>query len=349
MKYIDLRSDTVTQPTDDMRRAMAAAEVGDDVYGDDPTVNRLESVAARIFKKEAALFVTSGTLGNQLGIMSQTRRGDEIITGDISHIVAHEVAAAAVLSGVMCRMLPFKNAVPDVDMIETAIRPVDIHEPPTTLICLENALANGRVVPLERMRDIFNMAHRHNIPVHLDGARMFNAAAALNVDVSEVAACCDTLSCCVSKGLCAPVGAVFAGPRTVVEKARKYRKMLGGGMRQAGILAAAALIALEDMPKRLYIDHENAAYMAKRLSEIPGVAVNLDDVHINMVFFTTNLSPEKNAMVQEQMLQKGIKTGGYENAMHRWVTNNDVSRENINTAIDALADVLAGLRGQANN
>ena len=251
MNYIDLRSDTVTKPTLAMRAAMAAAEVGDDVYGDDPTVNELERLAAEMLGKEAAMFVTSGTMGNQLGIMSQTRRGDEIIAGAQSHIVMHEVGAAAVLSGVSIRQIDYPNCVPVPEMIAARIRPDDIHEPPTALICIENALANGRVVPLETMAEIRRIADANNLPIHMDGARVFNAATALGVDVKEITQYTDTLSCCLSKGLCSPVGAIFAGPKATVARARKWRKLLGGGMRQAGILAAAGIISLKDMTKRL--------------------------------------------------------------------------------------------------
>ena len=239
MRYIDLRSDTVTRPTLAMRAAMAAAEVGDDVYGDDPTVNELEALAAETLGFEAALFVTSGTMGNQLGIMSQTRRGDEIIAGANSHIFMHEVGAAAVLSGVTVRQVDYPNCIPVPAMVEAAIRPDDIHEPPTSLICLENALANGRLVPVETMAEIRRIADEHGLNVHLDGARVFNAAAALGVDVKEITRYADSVSCCLSKGLCAPVGAIFAGRAETVKRARKCRKLLGGGMRQAGILAAA--------------------------------------------------------------------------------------------------------------
>ncbi|MEI3424497.1 MAG: threonine aldolase family protein [Christensenellales bacterium] len=259
MHYIDLRSDTVTQPTLAMRAAMAAAEVGDDVYGDDPTMNELEALAAQTLGKEAAMFATSGTMGNQIGIMSQTRRGDEIIAGAESHIVMHEVGAAAVLSGVNVRQIDYPNCIPVPEMIAARIRPDDIHEPPTALICLENALANGRVVPLETMAEIRKIADAHSLPVHLDGARVFNAATALGVDVKEITKYADTVSCCLSKGLCAPVGAVLAGPKATIERARKCRKMLGGGMRQCGILGAAGIIALKDMTKRLGEDHANAS------------------------------------------------------------------------------------------
>ncbi len=340
MRYIDLRSDTVTQPTQDMRDAMYHAIVGDDVYQDDPTANELEAYAAKVLGKEAALFVTSGTMGNQLGIMAQTRRGDEIIAGSHSHIVVHEVGAAAVLSGVTVHMIDFPGCMPVPDLIENAIRSADIHEPPTSVICLENALANGRVVPLETMAQVRAIADKNNLQIHLDGARIFNAAAFLGVDVKAIASYCDTVSCCLSKGLCAPVGAIFAGTEKVVSRARKFRKMLGGGMRQTGILAAAGLIALRDMQVRLPEDHENAKYMAEKLSKISGINVKWDCLDINMVFFTIDRPAEILSALEGEMLKRGIKIGGYNEREMRWVANHDISRADIDTAVSELKDLL---------
>ena len=329
MRYIDLRSDTVTRPTLAMRAAMAAAEVGDDVYGDDPTVNELEALAAETLGFEAALFVTSGTMGNQLGIMSQTRRGDEIIAGANSHIFMHEVGAAAVLSGVTVRQVDYPNCIPVPAMVEAAIRPDDIHEPPTSLICLENALANGRLVPVETMAEIRRIADEHGLNVHLDGARVFNAAAALGVDVKEITRYADSVSCCLSKGLCAPVGAIFAGRAKTVKRARKCRKLLGGGMRQAGILAAAGILALKEMPKRLSEDHANAKRLAELLSQIDGVSIDKDSVEINMVFFKLDRSAELKAALPEKMKQHGILINPEELGEFRLVTNNDVSAKDV--------------------
>ncbi len=342
MHYIDLRSDTVTQPTLAMRAAMAAAEVGDDVYGDDPTVNRLEEMAAERLGKEAAMFITSGTMGNQLGIMSQTRRGDEIIAGAQSHIVMHEVGAAAVLSGVNIRQLDYPNCIPVPEMIRAHIRPDDIHEPPTTLICLENALANGRVVPLDIMCEVRKIADENGLPIHLDGARLFNAATALNTDVKEITKYVDTVSCCLSKGLCAPVGAIFAGPKATVQRARKYRKMLGGAMRQCGVLAAAGIIALNDMTKRIGDDHANAKYMAELLNKIDGITVDTDAVQINMVFFKLNASEELKNSLPASMKQKGILISPEELGEFRFVTNNDVSRKDVEYAVKEFAALIHG-------
>ena len=340
MRYIDLRSDTVTRPTLAMRAAMAAAEVGDDVYGDDPTVNELEALAAETLGFEAALFVTSGTMGNQLGIMSQTRRGDEIIAGANSHIFMHEVGAAAVLSGVTVRQVDYPNCIPVPAMVEAAIRPDDIHEPPTSLICLENALANGRLVPVETMAEIRRIADEHGLNVHLDGARVFNAAAALGVDVKEITRYADSVSCCLSNGLCAPVGAIFAGRAETVKRARKCRKLLGGGMRQAGILAAAGILALKEMPKRLSEDHANAKRLAELLSQIDGVSIDKDSVEINMVFFKLDRSAELKAALPEKMKQHGILINPEELGEFRFVTNNDVSAKDVEFAAGTFASLL---------
>ena len=340
MRYIDLRSDTVTRPTLAMRAAMAAAEVGDDVYGDDPTVNELEALAAETLGFEAALFVTSGTMGNQLGIMSQTRRGDEIIAGANSHIFMHEVGAAAVLSGVTVRQVDYPNCIPVPAMVEAAIRPDDIHEPPTSLICLENALANGRLVPVETMAEIRRIADEHGLNVHLDGARVFNAAAALGVDVKEITRYADSVSCCLSKGLCAPVGAIFAGRAETVKRARKCRKLLDGGMRQAGILAAAGILALKEMPKRLSEDHANAKRLAELLSQIDGVSIDKDSVEINMVFFKLDRSAELKAALPEKMKQHGILINPEELGEFRFVTNNDVSAKDVEFAAGTFASLL---------
>ncbi len=340
LKYIDLRSDTVTQPTDEMREAMAKAVVGDDVYGDDPTLCLLEKKAAEYSAKEAALFVPSGTMGNQVAVMTHTKRGNEIIAEENCHIVQHEVGAAAVLSGVMVRTVKGNMGIMDPQDIEKAIRGDDIHYPQTGLICMENALSNGTVVPLSRMKEIYSIAKERNIPVHLDGARLFNAAATLGVDASQITQYTDSVMFCLSKGLCAPVGSMLAGSRQFVDKARKNRKLLGGGMRQAGILAAAGLIALEKMTKRLPEDHENAKYMAKCLAEIPGIKLNYEDVQINMVFFDmeeTGISSEK---LVKELLDKGIKINGAEDGLIRYVTNNDVTREDIDYTIQCMKEII---------
>lgn len=338
--WIDLRSDTVTQPTPQMRQSMFEAEVGDDVYRDDPTVSALERLAAETLGKEAALFVPSGTMGNQLAVMTHTRRGDEVIAGLLSHVVVHEVGAAAVLSGVSVRTVDFKDGLFDADLIEAAVRADDIHEPRTSLVIIENALANGRVVSEEAMAQVYRMAQAKGLKVHLDGARLFNAALALGVPAQRLAAHCDSVMCCLSKGLCAPVGSVLAGEASFIERARKNRKLLGGGMRQAGFLAAAGIIALRDMPTRLQEDHDNAKHMAMRLSRIPGITVDTDAVDINMVFFRVDRPAEWRAGLPAMMREKGIKINGCDGNEGRFVTHYGITREDVDTAVDALAEFM---------
>lgn len=330
MRYIDLRSDTVTMPTEEMRKAMAEAEVGDDVYEDDPTVNRLQELAAEMVGKEAALFVPSGTFGNQLCVLTHTRRGDEVILGEDCHIVLHEVGGAAVIAGVQLRTLKSNNGMLDPADVEAAIRPGDdIHYPHTGLICVENAHGLGTAIPVNNLQAIKKIGEEHGIPVHMDGARIFNAAVALGVDAKEIAACADSVQFCLSKGLAAPVGSLVAGTKEFIEIARKNRKLMGGGMRQAGILAAAGIIALEKMTKRLQIDHENAAYLADQLSRIPGVNVKADRLDINMVFFEMEPEVIPEQKLIDHFLKNGIKICGIEDGEWRFVTNVDVTREDI--------------------
>ncbi len=339
-RWIDLRSDTVTLPTPQMRQSMFEAQVGDDVYRDDPTVDELERLAAQTLGKEAALFVPSGTMGNQLAVMSHTRRGDELITGVLSHVVVHEVGAAAVLSGVSTRAIDFADGLFDARLIEAAIRADDIHEPRTSLIVMENALSNGRVMMAETAARVFELAGSRGLKVHLDGARLFNAAVALGVPVRQLTAPCDSVMCCLSKGLCAPVGSVLAGSAAFVERARKNRKMLGGGMRQAGFLAAAGIIALRDMPERLKEDHDNAKYLAQRLALIPGLSVDMDAVEINMVFFRLDRPAAVLANLPERMREKGIKINSFDGCEGRFVTHYGITRADVDTAADALAQLL---------
>ncbi len=336
MKLLDFRSDTVTHPTPAMREAMFHAEVGDDVYQDDPTTNRLEALAAEMLGMESALFVPSGTMGNQLALMTHTHRGQEAIVSVNSHIFEHEVGAAAVLSSLNLRPLTFSKGIYNADQIEMAIRSDDIHEPPTSLICLENAMANGRVVPLETMREIRKMAQSHGIPVHMDGARLFNAALTLGVDVKKLTACVDSVSCCLSKGLCAPIGSVLCGSSEFIAHARKNRKMLGGGMRQTGILAAAGILSLTEMTQRLGEDHDNARHLAELLMEIPGVTVDLESVQINMVFASfdwPNLSD-----LQPWLKERGVIIGGYTGPEIRFVTHYGITTEDVERLIDLLKE-----------
>ena len=343
-KWIDIRSDTVTLPTDDMRSAMAEAEVGDDVYRDDPTVNRLEAQAAKMAGKEAALFVPSGTMGNQLSIMTHTTPGDEMIAGVNSHIVAHEVGGAARLCGVAYAIVDNPDTIIRSQDVARLIRGDDIHLARTSLVCLENALANGDVVPLDVMDAVYRQAKERGLAVHLDGARLFNAAVALGVEAKEIAARADSVMFCISKGLCAPVGSLLCGSAAFIEKARKYRKMLGGGMRQAGVLAAAGLIALETMTGRLHEDHANAARLAELLAAIPGICVARERVKINMVFWSHAIPGFDDGAFVDFLRERGIKASCREEpGMFRFVTNNDVSRSDVETVAALVAEYVGSL------
>ena len=340
--YIDLRSDTVTHPTIEMREAMLRAEVGDDVYQDDTTTNELERYAATVLGKEAALFVPSGTMGNQVGVLVHTQRGQEIILGSEAHIFVHEVGGAAVLAGVSMKTLHFQGDIPEPAKIEAAIRPNDIHQPDTGLICMENALSNGSVVPLEVMKEVYELAGKYKLPVHLDGARLFNAAEYLAVDVRDITRYTDTVNVCLSKGLCAPVGSIFAGSAKIVASARKWRKLLGGGMRQTGFLAAPGLIALRDMTKRLRDDHENAKYLASRLSQLDQVTVKEDRLDINMVFFTVDADEKLLSRLPEAFALDGILINEREDGIEwRWVTHKDIEKQDIDKVVKKFEEILA--------
>ncbi len=340
-RIIDIRSDTVTQPTPEMRRAMAEAPVGDDVYGDDPTVNRLEQLAAELSGKEAALFVPSGTMGNQLAIMTHTRRGDAVICGRNAHVLVHEVGASAVLSGVTLDPVDSPDDIIHPHLLEKAIREDDLHCPPTTLLCVENALATGRVVPLEEMEAIYTAAKARGLMVHMDGARLFNAAVALGVPAAQVAKYTDSVMFCLSKGLCAPVGSMLAGSREFITRARKNRKILGGAMRQCGILAAAGILALTEMPGQLETDHQNAAWLRQRIAKITDVQVKADGIQINMVFFTVQRPDQVIRALPEKLLERGIKINGVSAGEFRFVTNHDVTREDLAYVADCLEALLA--------
>lgn len=343
MKRIDLRSDTVTKPTQEMREAMYRAEVGDDVYGDDPTVNILEKRAAEMAGKEAAIFVPSGTFGNQLALFTHCRRGTEVILDDQCHIVQHEVGASSVIAGVQLRTITGSKGGMDPAEIESRIRGKDIHTPDTGLICLENAFSSGRVLPLLNMSDIFKISRKYSIPVHLDGARLFNAAACLDVDAREITKYCDSVMFCLSKGLCAPVGSMLAGSSEFVSRARKGRKLMGGGMRQAGFLAAAGLVALDKMTKRLKEDHENAKFLAGELAKITGVEVASDDVQINMVFFKLTQPGLNMDVFMDEMHKRDIISNGPDNGVMRFVTHYWISREDIIFVVNSIRDILSNI------
>ncbi|PAB59559.1 low-specificity L-threonine aldolase [Anaeromicrobium sediminis] len=337
MKIIDLRSDTVTKPTSKMREAMFKAIVGDDVYEDDPTVKELEKYAAKLVGKEAALFVPSGTFGNQLSLFTHCKRGDEVILGDDCHIVAHEVGAASVIAGVQLRTVDTDGGIMDPLRIERKIRKEDdIHFPHTGLICMENAHSVGKVVPIDNMKEIYEIAKKYEIPVHLDGARVFNAAASLGVEVIDITKYCDSVMFCLSKGLCAPVGSILAGSKDFILKARKNRKLMGGGLRQVGFLASAGLVALKEMVKRIDEDHENAKYLGKKLKEITGIEVNLEEIHINMVFCNMEKIHHDVDEFVQYMRDKNILINPPEDGMYRFVTNYWVNREELDHVIESI-------------
>lgn len=343
MRIIDLRSDTVTLPTDEMREAMAYAEVGDDVHGEDPSINRLEQLSSEVFGKEAALFLPSGTMGNQIAIMTHTNKGDEIIVEEQSHIFLFEVGAAASLSGVQIKTIKGKNGVMKPNEIERNIRSEDIHEPRTSLICIENThnRAGGTIIPLNIMEATKEIGKKYNIPIHLDGARVFNAAATLGVEVKEIAKHVDTVMFCLSKGLCAPVGSVLLGTKEWIEKARRNRKMLGGGMRQAGILAAAGLVALEKMTDRLKEDHANAKLLAEGLNEIPLLEIDMETVQTNMVY----INYKNTGLTEKQMISEFDKYGIKVDPEHpqiRMVTHHGISREDIDYTVKAAKEIVMG-------
>ncbi len=286
MKKIDLRSDTVTLPSPAMKEAMGKAELGDDVYGEDPTVNKLEALAAQMLGKEAALYVSSGTQSNLLAIMTHCGRGEEYIAGQTAHSYRSEAGGAAVLGSIQPQPLDFEpDGTLNLDRVKAAIKPDDFHYAITRLLCLENT-QGGKVLPLDYLTQANALARANNLALHLDGARVFNAAVKLAVDVKEIAQHFDTVSVCLSKGLAAPVGSVLCGPAEFIKQARRWRKMVGGGMRQAGILAAAGLVALSEMVERMSDDHANAQRLAEGLINIPGFSLDLSTVQTNMVFFT---------------------------------------------------------------
>lgn len=342
MKFIDLRSDTVTEQPIFMKEAMFNAEVGDDVYRDDPTVIKLEKLAAEIVGMESALFVPSGTFGNQLALFTHCKRGSEVIIADSNHIIAHEVGASSVIAGVQLRTIDAPNGVLNPNEIEKRIRfeDDDIHFPSTSLICVENAHSSGNVLSIENMKAVYDIAKKYNLPVHLDGARLFNASTALNVDVKEITKYCDSVMFCLSKGLCSPVGSILAGSKDFIDKARKKRKLMGGGLRQAGFLAAAGIVSLEVMTKRLKEDHDNAKLLAEELSKIPEIYVDLHNLKINMVFFSFKGKNIDTKELVKYFLENNIKINDVENGLMRFVTHYWVTKDDIYKIIEVLKTFL---------
>lgn len=346
MKVIDLRSDTFTHPTPEMRRAIFEAEVGDDVYREDPTVNRLEMMAAARMGKEAALLTTSGTQSNLIAVLTHTHRGDEIIVGDEAHMFWYEVGGAAAVAGVTMRTLPNDSSGRlKPDDIERAIRDKDIHYPETTLLCLENThnRCGGTVLTTDYTDEVCNLVHLRGLKVHLDGARIFNAAIALGVPACALAENADSVSLCLSKGLSAPVGSVLCGSQDFIERARRFRKMLGGGMRQAGIIAAAGIVALETMVERLVEDHANARRLAQGLAGIKGITLAQENVPTNIVMF--ELSQElPGSEFMEGLEKAGVKVGLRNGRPFRAVTHCMVSSLDIDEVLTRIETVCRRLR-----
>jgi threonine aldolase len=340
---IDLRSDTVTRPTPAMRRAMAEAEVGDDVYREDPTVNRLEKRAAEIMGKEAGLFVPTGTMGNTIAVKMHTEHGQEVISESRSHLLDWELSMLAWFSGCLIRPVPASDGILQWKDIEAAIRPNSPHCAPTTLIEIENThnMAGGAVYPIDVFEDICTNAHNRGIQVHLDGARIFNAACHLNRPVRDLSAPADSVMFCLSKGLGAPVGSMLVGTAEAIDRARGYRKRLGGGMRQAGVLAAAGLIALEEMPNRLGEDHANARFLATELSKMPGIGIDPARVQTNIVIFDVTATGLATNDLTGALKPRGVLMNGINPRQMRAVTHYDVSRQQCATAIAAISEVLS--------
>jgi threonine aldolase len=343
---IDLRSDTVTRPSDKMRAAMAAAEVGDDVFGEDPTVNRLQERAAEIFGKEAALFVPTGSMGNEIAVKLHTKPGQEIIIEERGHVLNYELGAASLISGVTIRPVISKDGSGHLrwEEIESALHIIPPYwVAPTALICLENThnFAGGSVMTAEHCADVCSGSHAVGLPVHMDGARIFNAAIATGTSVAALTRYCDSVMFTLSKGLGAPAGSVLLGTRDFIAEARVWRKRLGGGMRQIGILAAAGLIALEEGPKRLHEDHENANALAEGVAKLPGIGIDPSTVQTNIVIFDVSGTGKASGEICAQLKEGGVLAIGISDKQVRMVTHCDVSKNEIAGTVRALANLLS--------
>lgn len=348
MNVVDFRSDTVTLPTQEMMRAMNSALLGDDVYGEDPTVNALQELSAEMMGKEAGLFVPSGTMGNLVSVLAHCERGDEAIMGTKGHTFLFEAGGISAMGGVFPHTLP---NLPDgtilLDDIINAIRPDDYHHPISRLIILENThnRCGGTPISKEYTMDVAKIAHDHKMALHIDGARIFNAAVALKMNVKELIADADTITFCLSKGLCAPVGSVICGPKDFIAKASRIRKQLGGGMRQAGILAAAGIVALEKMVDRLEEDHARAKALASALSEIDGLRIDIDSVQTNMVYVsldeTVNISTSQ---LMSEMTELGVKIGRVGKRQYRLVTHYWINDEGVDQCVNAFKSALKQVR-----
>jgi threonine aldolase len=344
MQFIDLRSDTVTLPTPAMREAMATAEVGDDVMGEDPTVNQLEAMAAARVGKEAALFVVSGTMGNLVALLTHCGRGDEIIVGDRAHVFLYEAGGASALGSIHSRQVPNQpDGTLDLGQIEAAIRSDNPHFPRSRLICLENThnRCSGACLTPDYTRQVRNLADKHGLQIHLDGARIFNAAIALGVDVRELTRHADSVSFCLSKGLSAPVGSLLCGSSDFIRQARRNRKLVGGGMRQAGVIAAAGIVALEQMVDRLADDHANARCLAEGLAAIPGIGLDPARVQTNIVIFELQEGAPDPAEFNRRLAEHGVKMSLVGGRQVRDVTHYGIEATHIEQALAAVAQVLS--------
>jgi threonine aldolase len=343
-KFIDLRSDTVTKPSQAMRQAIAQAEVGDDVFDDDPTVKKLEKMVAGLLGKEKALFVPSGTMANEVAIKSWVKPGDEVILEEDSHIYNYEVGAPSVLCGVQLHTMKGIRGVLTVEQILDDIRPQDIHIPPTTLICLENThnRAGGTIYPIEEIKGIREATKPFGIKMHLDGARLWNATIATGIPLDEYAKYFDSVSVCLSKGLGAPIGSVISGSSDFIQIARRNRKMFGGGMRQVGIIAAAGIYAIENNFNRLVEDHRNAKILAQGLSKIPKISVDLESVQTNIVVIDIRESEMEVGNALEKLKEKGVLAVPFGKNKIRCVTHLDVNRDDISKALEVFKEVFEG-------
>jgi threonine aldolase len=341
-KIIDLRSDTVTKPTPGMIAAMASAEVGDDVYGEDPTVNRLEERVAELLGTEAALFVPSGSMSNQVAVKTHTQPGDELICEEFCHIYNWEAGGPAFLSGVMCRTVRAQYGIIELRQLRDKIRPINDHMVRTKLVCLENThnRGGGRVFPLEDVREISTWSRSHGLLMHLDGARLWNAIVATGVPAAEWGKHFDTISVCFSKGLGAPVGSALAGPAEFITRARRYRKIFGGAMRQAGVLAAACLYALDHHVERLAEDHRNAKLIAEAVADVPGLRLDPPDIHTNLVWFEVDpeLGPAKDVLAK--LKARGVLVGGGDGRVLRACTHLDISAPEAERAAEVIRKTL---------
>ncbi len=339
MNVIDLRSDTVSLPTEEMRQAMYEAKLGDDVYGEDPTVNHLEELAAQVTGKEAALFVVSGTMANLIAVLTHTRPGNEIIVGSEAHMFWYEVGGASALGGVVMRTVPNdEDGQMNLDIVEQTVRLKNIHYPETTLLCLENThnRCGGAVITPEYMNTCTQLAHKYGLRVHVDGARIFNAAIALGVPASALAGSVDSVCFCLSKGLSAPVGSLLCGTQDFVERARKWRKMVGGGMRQAGVIAAAGIVAIQKMVSRLAEDHANARRLANGLANIPCIIVNPEAVQTNILNFDVPSKTTADEFVQ-QMRARGVKFNSRGGQKVRAVTHRMINEVDVDEALESIS------------